>query len=208
MRLTSVIQNVHLTVCSRTSTCLPQSYAICIICASFFQEPLLNSCKIWNSLFKSRNYILIRLQISLHEARRHHHAGTWYKFPVGAQSVNWVASSGQLWFISLKYWEFLFAITSRPAVDPTQPFINWLRTMFKPVYRFYKSAAGAWRWPLTPHLMPRLCMSRSYISLPPCASMACSGTAFFTIYTSNFVSPNHFLCREIEDIIYDLSLRQ
>jgi hypothetical protein len=28
-----------------------------------------------------------------------------------------------------------------------------------------------------PHLVPRLSMSRSYASSPPCASMACSGTA-------------------------------
>jgi hypothetical protein len=40
-----------------------------------------------------------------------------------------------------------------------------------------KSAAGAWRWPLNPHLVPRSRMSRSYTSSPPNASMACRGTA-------------------------------
>jgi hypothetical protein len=30
-----------------------------------------------------------------------------------------------------------------------------------------------------PHLAPRLSMSRNYTSSPPCASMACSGTAFY-----------------------------
>jgi hypothetical protein len=38
-----------------------------------------------------------------------------------------------------------------------------------------KSAAGAWRWPFTPHLGPRSRMSKSYTSSPSSASMACSG---------------------------------
>jgi hypothetical protein len=36
-----------------------------------------------------------------------------------------------------------------------------------------------------PYPVPRLTMSRSYTSSPPCASMACSGTAFFYGHTTH-----------------------
>jgi hypothetical protein len=45
------------------------------------------------------------------------------------------------------------------SLGPTQPLIQWVP---KGV-----NAAGAWRWPLTPHLVARLSMSRSYTSSPP-----------------------------------------
>jgi hypothetical protein len=37
-----------------------------------------------------------------------------------------------------------------------------------------------------PHLVPRLSISRSYTSSPPCASMGCSGTALLFLFTFYF----------------------
>jgi hypothetical protein len=58
---------------------------------------------------------------------------------------------------------FPLSSVSRPALRPTQSPVQWVPAVLSPG----QSAAGAWRWPLTPHLVPRSRMSRSYISSPP-----------------------------------------
>jgi hypothetical protein len=62
---------------------------------------------------------------------------------------------------------------SRPTVGHTQPHVRWVPGILSP---WIKRGRGV---TLTthPHLVPRSRMCRSYISSPPSASMACSGTA-------------------------------
>jgi hypothetical protein len=70
---------------------------------------------------------------------------------------------------------FLLACVSRPALGPTQPPIKCVPGGLFP----RANAAGAWRWPLT----PIKCWGREWVgailSLPPSASMACSGARPF-----------------------------
>jgi hypothetical protein len=88
---------------------------------------------------------------------------------------------------------FLLALASRPALGPTQPPIQWVPGVLSPGV---KSGRGV---TLTthPHLVPRLRMSRSYTFSPPCASMACSGTAFTSCKRSccNKDTPLHLVSR-------------
>jgi hypothetical protein len=89
--------------------------------------------------------------------------------------VSWLRA-GQLGFDP---WQgqriFLLAPASRLALGPTQPPIQWVLGVLSP------GVKCGWGVTLTTHahLVPRLSMSRSYTSSPPCASVACSGTAFF-----------------------------
>jgi hypothetical protein len=73
---------------------------------------------------------------------------------------------------------FLLVSASRPALGPTQPPVQWVPGVLS---RGVKHGRGVM---LTthPHLVPRLSMSRSYTSSPPCASMECSGTVFFFFF--------------------------
>jgi hypothetical protein len=68
---------------------------------------------------------------------------------------------------------FLLAFVSRPALRPTQSPVQWVMGDPSP------GVKRGWGVTLTTHshLLPRSWMSRSYISSPPSASMACSGTA-------------------------------
>jgi hypothetical protein len=68
---------------------------------------------------------------------------------------------------------FLLAPASRPALGPTQPPIEWVLGVLSPGVKHSQGVTLTTH----PHLVPRLRMSRSYTSSPPCASMACSGTA-------------------------------
>jgi len=44
-----------------------------------------------------------------------------------------------------------------------------------------------------PHLVPRSRMSRSYTSLPPSATMACSGTALLRLSFAHFIVLNYII---------------
>jgi hypothetical protein len=63
-------------------------------------------------------------------------------------------------------------------VGPTQPPIQWVPGVLSPRVKRGRGVTLTTH----PHLVPRLSMSRSYTSLPPCASMACSGTALLLLY--------------------------
>jgi hypothetical protein len=65
---------------------------------------------------------------------------------------------------------------SRPALRPTQPRIQWVPGVLSPGAKHGRGVTLTTH----PHLVPRLSMSRSCTSSPPCASRACSGTALFT----------------------------
>jgi hypothetical protein len=69
---------------------------------------------------------------------------------------------------------FLLAPASRPALGPTQLPIQWAPGVLSPGVKRSRGVTLTTH----PHLVPRLRMSRSYTSSVPCASMACSGTAF------------------------------
>jgi hypothetical protein len=79
--------------------------------------------------------------------------------------------------------DFPLASVSRPVLRPTQPPIQWLPGVLSPG----QSAAGAWRWPVT----PIYCRGQEWVGaihpLPPSATMACSGTALllFTLRTTS-----------------------
>jgi hypothetical protein len=80
---------------------------------------------------------------------------------------------------------------SRPGLGPTQPPIQWVPGV--------KRGRGV---TLTthPHLVPRSRMSRSYISSPPGAPVACSGTIFFKWSAST--------TGDLVQIVYDVGSRQ
>ena len=48
-------------------------------------------------------------------------------------------------------WRRDFPLLSRPALGPTQPPVQWVPGLFRGL-----RAVGAWRWPLTPLLVPWL----------------------------------------------------
>jgi hypothetical protein len=73
---------------------------------------------------------------------------------------------------------FLLAAASRPALGPTQPPTQWVPGVLSPGVKRGRGVMLTTH----PHLVPRLRMSRSYTSSPPCASMACSGTAYLFFY--------------------------
>jgi hypothetical protein len=80
---------------------------------------------------------------------------------------------------------FLLAPASRPALGPTQPSIQWVPGVLSPGVKRGRGVTLT----IHPHLVPRYCMSRSYSSSsPPCASMACSGTALLFFLHSSCVS--------------------
>jgi hypothetical protein len=66
------------------------------------------------------------------------------------------------------------ASASRPALGPTQPSVQLVPGIHSPGGKA-RPGRGADH---SPHLEPRLRMSRSYTSFSPGASMACSGTPF------------------------------
>jgi hypothetical protein len=79
---------------------------------------------------------------------------------------------------------FLMASVSTPALRPTQPPVQWVPGVLSPGLKRGRSVT------LTTHpqLVPRSRMSRSYISSPPSASVACSGTALaFYLFRSNYI---------------------
>jgi hypothetical protein len=65
---------------------------------------------------------------------------------------------------------FLLASASRRSLGPTQPPIQWVSGVLSLGVKRGRGVMLATH----PHLVPRLSMSRSYTSSPPCASMACS----------------------------------
>jgi hypothetical protein len=78
----------------------------------------------------------------------------------------------------------------KPALGPTQPPVQWVPRVLSPG----QSAAGAWRWPLT----PIYCRGQEWIGaispFPPSATMACRGTAllcFFTYYIRTYLHTHH-----------------
>jgi hypothetical protein len=83
---------------------------------------------------------------------------------------------------------FPLASVSRPALEPTQPPVQWLPGV---LYPGVKRGRGL---TLTthPHLVPWSWMSRSYTSSLPSVSMACSGAA---LYSYNSVDSAVFLKR-------------
>jgi hypothetical protein len=68
---------------------------------------------------------------------------------------------------------FLIASLSRPALGPIQPPVQWVRGVLSPGLKRGRGVMLTTH----PHLVPRSSMSRSYITSPPSAFMACSGTA-------------------------------
>jgi hypothetical protein len=95
----------------------------------------------------------------------------------------------------------IFPLTSvsRPAPSPTQPPVQWVPG----VLSSGQSAVGALTLTTHPHLVPRSRMSRSYTSSPPCATMACSGTALFLCIGHRIDSVRYFCppvsCMELAD---------
>ena len=73
---------------------------------------------------------------------------------VGTATRYWLGVSG-----FETRWRRDFLQTSRPALEPTQPPVQWVKGLFSGV-----KAAGAWRSPSTPHLAPRLKKELSYTS--------------------------------------------
>jgi hypothetical protein len=63
--------------------------------------------------------------------------------------------------------------SSRSALGPTQPPVQWVPGVLSPGVKRGRGVMLT----IYPHLVPRSRMSRSYISSPPSASVACSGTA-------------------------------
>jgi hypothetical protein len=84
---------------------------------------------------------------------------------------------------------FLLVPASRPALGPTQPNVQWVPGVLSPGVKRGRGVT------LTtyPHLVSRLRMSRSYTSSPPCASMACSGTALLYLTVSKTDDNNNSL---------------
>jgi hypothetical protein len=68
---------------------------------------------------------------------------------------------------------FPLASVSRPALGPTQPPVQWVPGVLSPGLKHGQGVTLTTH----PHLVPRSRMIRSYISSPPSAFMACSGTA-------------------------------
>jgi hypothetical protein len=78
--------------------------------------------------------------------------------------------------------DFPLTSVSRPALRPAQPPVQWVPGILSPGVKRGRGVT------LTTHhhLVPRSRMSRSYISSPPSATMACSGTALLcTSFTPN-----------------------
>jgi hypothetical protein len=67
---------------------------------------------------------------------------------------------------------FVWIFVPRPALGPTQPPVQWVPGFISPGV---KRGRGVTR-NTHRHLVPKSRMSRNYISSPPGASMACSGT--------------------------------
>jgi hypothetical protein len=90
---------------------------------------------------------------------------------------------------------FLLASASRPALGPTQPSVQWVPEVLSPEV---KRGRGLM---LTAHshLVPRLSMSRSCTSSPPCASMACSRTALLFFFTDSIQMLDLFFVRRVRD---------
>jgi hypothetical protein len=70
---------------------------------------------------------------------------------------------------------------SRPALGSTQPPVQWVPGVLSPELKRGRGVTLTTH----PHLVPRSRMSRSYISSPQSAFMACSWTAFFYPYVIN-----------------------
>jgi hypothetical protein len=87
---------------------------------------------------------------------------------------------------------FPLSSVSRPALRPTQPPVRWVPGILSPG----RSAAGAWRWPLT----PISCRCQEWVGavlpLPPGAIMACSGTALLVVVTQ----PVSYVCCQSVDV--------
>jgi hypothetical protein len=71
-----------------------------------------------------------------------------------------------------KNFSYSFSV-SRPALGPTQPPVQWVPLVLSPGLKRGRGVTLITH----PYLVPRSRMIRSYISSPPSAFMACSGTA-------------------------------
>jgi hypothetical protein len=83
----------------------------------------------------------------------------------------------------------LLANASRPALESTQPPIEWLTWVFSGI-----KAAGAWSWPLTSSSEVKIV--RSYISTPPIRlhGMVLKYRDNFTFYLTGGGSGSHCAC--------------
>jgi hypothetical protein len=90
----------------------------------------------------------------------------------------------------------LLASASRPALGPTQPSIQWVPVVLSPGVKRGRGVTLTTH-PTHPHLVPRLSMSRSIPPLPPCASMACSGTALL-YFTCPLESPSRLYLEPVK----------
>jgi hypothetical protein len=72
------------------------------------------------------------------------------------------------------------ASVSIPALGPTQPPVQWVPGVLSPGLKCGRGETLSTH----PHLVPRSRMSRSYISSPPRAFVACRATALALAYTT------------------------
>jgi hypothetical protein len=72
---------------------------------------------------------------------------------------------------------------SIPALEPTQPPVQWVQGVLSPGLKRGRGVT------LTTHLhlVPKLKMSRSYISSPPSAPVTCSGAVLALDYNTQFI---------------------
>jgi hypothetical protein len=78
---------------------------------------------------------------------------------------------------------FPLSSVSRPALGPTQPPVQWVPGVFSPGVKRGRGVTLTTH----PHLATRSGMSRSYTSSPPCAYVACSGTALLCLLQSTYI---------------------
>jgi hypothetical protein len=82
---------------------------------------------------------------------------------------------------------FPLASVSRPALEPTQPPVQWIPGVLSPGLKRGRGVTLT----IHPLLVPRSRMSGSYNSSPPSAFISCSGTALVVELVLNWIKPKH-----------------